>query len=811
MTPSPALSNSDANLINVERGTLVVLSGLPGSGKSSILARSSGLPDGAVMSTDALRRQILVNMPAIDDGRRLVRVRNECNETVFPVMRAMVKERLVHGLTTVVDATNINDSERKDWVDLATATGRKHLVVIVNTPLEECIRRMSYRSDWVAEWRIREMAHPAAPQPTPEQVAKAAKKGKTIELTAPLGFTPTSQFNHVVVSSEARLSASPRRLSSEKTDVVGDVHGLLTDFLKLVGRAGWTLYPEGRLRHADPERRLLLLGDLVDRGPHSLELLEIVRRAQADGLAECIQGNHELKLVNFVDTAEREGIPRWGSRSNAETGMKLMRMSKDKRDVLVDYMRNMPDCVVHEGVGVPPMAFVHGNVYDFNPDLSLKGDLVYGQTGILRKGVSIDSDAIYEAGVAAGLNTHLLFRGHAPATNPDPSATSHIFSLEKHAFQKGELMLLRLDQFAQALRAGTPSHEAFESSLIRQRCDFDFEAYGDEQYALARGMESLVSRKLARRYDDDTGLLRGYKYSKEVFFEGSWGASEWLLKARGIVLDAGGVLVSHPFDKVFNAGEQGAGNHLRDSDPVVRVDKLNGFLGVVSPHPIRRGELLVHTQGSLDPKSEFVGYIRDLMDPKMAGRTAAFLGKNPMTLMFEVLHPKDPHIIPYGDDMMGLHLIGARGLGFKDKEVTEERLDEIAAEVGLRRPAWQRCTWGDVKEAMGTCAHEGFMVREDTPGQDFILKSKSPYYLTVKFLGRLSDSKSRFMFANPEQFKRDLDEELYPVVDAVTARFVRDDFMAMAHEDRVPMVREMLSEIDFTQVAVIGRSRSPKA
>lgn len=800
----------ETQTIDVERGTLVVLSGLPGSGKSSILARSFGLPEGAVMSTDALRRQILGNMPAIASGRKVLRVRNECNETVFPVLRAMVKERLVHGLTTVVDATNINDSERKDWVELASAAGRKHLVVIVNTPLETCIARMKSRTDWVPEWAIRDMAHPAAPQPTPEQVAQAAKKGRTIELTPPEGFTLSSKFNHMVVSSDARLTTSPRRLVTEKTDVIGDVHGLLADFLKLVGRAGWTLNAEGRLRHSDPERRLLLLGDLVDRGPDSIELLELVRRAVEDGLADCIQGNHELKLVNFVDTAEREGVKRWGSRSNAETGMKLMRMPKDKRDVLVEFMRNMPDCLVHEGAGVPPMAFVHGNVTDFHPDLSLKGDLVYGQTGLPRKGVPIDSDALYEAGVNAGLNKHLIFRGHIPSTNPDPAATPHIFSLEKHGFQKGELILLRLDAFSQALREGVRSHEAFEKSVLRQRCDFDFDAYGDERYALAKGMEKLVSNKLARRYDDDTGMLRGFKYSKEVFFEGSWGASEWLLKARGIVLDAGGAIVSHPFDKVFNAGEQGAGKDLKDLDRVVCVDKLNGFLGVVSPHPIRRGELLVHTQGSLDPKGEFTVFIRELMDPKMAGRTAAFLGKNPMTLMFEVLHPKDPHIIPYGEDMMGLHLIGARGLGFKDKEVTEERLDEIAAEIGLRRPAWQRCTWGDVKQAMGTCAHEGFMVRDDTPSQDFILKSKSPYYLTVKFLGRLSDSKTRFLFANPEQFKKGLDEELYPIVDAVAARFVRDEFMAMPHEDRVPIVRDMLSAIDFTQVAVIGRSKGPR-
>src|SRR5690606_8494891 len=146
-----------------------------------------------------------------------------------------------------------------------------------------------------------------------------------------------------------------------------------------------------------------------------------------------------------------------------------------------------------------------------------------------------------------------------------------------------------------------------------------------------------------------------------------------------------------------------------DDTPVVAPLKLNGFLGIVSAHPLKRGELLVHTQGGMG--GEFTDYIKSFIDGKTKGLICRFLASNPMTLMFEVLHPEDPHIIEHGPEMMGLHLIGARGLRLQDAEVTEEELDRIGAEIQIRRPAWARMTWGAVKAESRTAQHEGWMVR----------------------------------------------------------------------------------------------------
>lgn len=73
--------------------------------------------------------------------------------------------------------------------------------------------------------------------------------------------------------------------------IIGDVHGEIDALLALLHRLG-----------ADPERRtatrpLVFAGDLVDRGPDSVQVVEVVQRLIDAGLAQAVLGNHELNLL----------------------------------------------------------------------------------------------------------------------------------------------------------------------------------------------------------------------------------------------------------------------------------------------------------------------------------------------------------------------------------------------------------------------------------------------------------------------------------------------------------------------------------
>lgn len=84
------------------------------------------------------------------------------------------------------------------------------------------------------------------------------------------------------------------------------------------------------------------------------------------------------------------------------------------------------------------------------------------------------------------------------------------------------------------------------------------------------------------------------------------------------------------------------------------------------------------------------------------------------------------------------------------------------------------------------------MVRADTALQTSLLKMKSPFYLTTKFLARLSSKNARHLFSNPQDFKKHQDEELYPIVDAVAAAFSLDSFLALSDSERVRAVRDII-------------------
>ena len=77
-------------------------------------------------------------------------------------------------------------------------------------------------------------------------------------------------------------------------DIIGDLHGQLGVLLALGRRLGYAVeegwvHPDGRM--------LVFLGDLIDRGPHSLELAELVMGLVQSGRALCLMGNHEYNLV----------------------------------------------------------------------------------------------------------------------------------------------------------------------------------------------------------------------------------------------------------------------------------------------------------------------------------------------------------------------------------------------------------------------------------------------------------------------------------------------------------------------------------
>ena len=94
--------------------------------------------------------------------------------------------------------------------------------------------------------------------------------------------------------------------SSGAIDVVGDIHGTfdhLNSLLSTLGyyhvADGWT-HPEGR--------RLVFVGDYIDRGPEPVRSVALVRELCDAGVAFALLGNHDVNAIQFSMRRDSRGI-----------------------------------------------------------------------------------------------------------------------------------------------------------------------------------------------------------------------------------------------------------------------------------------------------------------------------------------------------------------------------------------------------------------------------------------------------------------------------------------------------------------------
>lgn len=80
-------------------------------------------------------------------------------------------------------------------------------------------------------------------------------------------------------------------------DIVGDVHGHADELEALLSRMGYQRRG-GCWQHAG--RHLVFVGDLIDRGPDQLRVIDIARRMRDVGNATICLGNHELNAIGWA-------------------------------------------------------------------------------------------------------------------------------------------------------------------------------------------------------------------------------------------------------------------------------------------------------------------------------------------------------------------------------------------------------------------------------------------------------------------------------------------------------------------------------
>ena len=273
------------------------------------------------------------------------------------------------------------------------------------------------------------------------------------------------------------------------------------------------------------------------------------------------------------------------------------------------------------------------------------------------------------------------------------------------------------------------------------------------------------------------------KYKKKVFYDNLW--NDYIAECRGSIVDADFNLVSYPFTKIYNYGIEKEAPVLSDDTEVLAYRKVNGFMVTVTWH---NGDVLVSTTGSTD--NDYVDYARAMMLKHMCWEDwqIALNGYDlqDLTFMFECVHPSDPHIIP---EETGMYILSYREKSWGSKVGHNPSvMHDLRSLFNCYMPEYHKVTMAELKVMAKECKHEGFVFYT---ADGVSAKIKSPYYLTSKWVAR--NPRTDKLVDLDKDIKHQLDEEYYPLVDAIRANIV--EYTAMDEQARLEWVRNFVETV----------------
>jgi predicted kinase len=120
----------------VARPRLVVLIGLPGSGKSYFARQLARRYPAAVLDSDALRA-VLFGAPQHTERE---------HARLFPAVQAVIRRLLARGVPVILDATNLKEANRRPLYALAAEAGARLVIVRLRAPYAVMRERLARRS-----------------------------------------------------------------------------------------------------------------------------------------------------------------------------------------------------------------------------------------------------------------------------------------------------------------------------------------------------------------------------------------------------------------------------------------------------------------------------------------------------------------------------------------------------------------------------------------------------------------------------------------------------------------------------------------
>jgi protein phosphatase len=292
--------------IKIPELCLVLMVGPSGCGKSTF-ARKHFKPT-EVISSDFCRG--LVSDDENDQS---------ATKDAFELLHYILRKRLSAGRLTVVDATNVQPESRKPLIEIAREYHLFTAAIVFNFDEKICHERNRHRPD-------REFG-PHVVRNQAQQLRRSLR-GMEREGIRHLKIVSTPEEADSVVIERQPLWTN-RKYKHGPFDIIGDIHGCCDELEALLQQLGHKVERNADAYSVTPPdgRKVIFLGDLVDRGPRIPDALKLVMSMVSAGTALCVPGNHDVKLLRHLGGKEvkiTHGL--------ADTIQQLAEESKDFKD-----------------------------------------------------------------------------------------------------------------------------------------------------------------------------------------------------------------------------------------------------------------------------------------------------------------------------------------------------------------------------------------------------------------------------------------------------------------------------------------------
>lgn len=287
--------------IELPMHTLVIMVGPSQSGKDTFInnvllpkvEKDYPLIGCPIISSDDIRRELLDEPLLHKYDNRMLHVSKQAFDLLrYKVELAMQFPLSLRNGLIVVNTTGINNDFRSDMVALASKYNYNAACIVFD-----------YRGGISEYLRYIEEPDSETKRIVADQLTRLRTKAmpnfKSRDYLGGVHKIKEKDFSNIEVSISNYEDYRTSRLDEEKDYlVVGDVHGCLPQLLGLLKKAGIQMDEEAIPAIIDGPIKLVVLGDLVDKGNEILDTISFIHKNRH--LIHVVKGNHEDWVVRYL-------------------------------------------------------------------------------------------------------------------------------------------------------------------------------------------------------------------------------------------------------------------------------------------------------------------------------------------------------------------------------------------------------------------------------------------------------------------------------------------------------------------------------